>query len=130
MKKLRYSFFFVVGIFMFWSIGCWMPQAVSLTKKQMDLSEQIHKPVDVVWNAALNAAKDLAIMVDEKTFDGKKGIISGHKGELNFIRIHIEQLEPELILVGVQARKKAFTLKLQIENAQVILDQIKKICTK
>lgn len=130
MKKSRYLFFFVMGIFMLWTIGCWLPQAVSETKKQMDLAEQINKPVDVVWNATLDAAEDLAITVDEKTFDGKKGIISGHKEEMNFIRIHIEQLEPELTLVGVQARKEAFTLKLQIENARVILDQIKKILAK
>lgn len=130
MRKQHFFFLFLLGIFILWSIGCWLPKAIDETKKQMDLSDQIHEPVDIVWNAANNAAEDLSIIIDDKTFDGKKGVISGHKDELDFIRIHIEKLEPELTLVGVQARKKAFTLKLQKENAKVILDKIKDNCSK
>jgi len=127
MKKPIYFLF--IGLILFSTSGCAAYFGVKQSKKQMDLAEQINRPADVVWEASLGAAEELAIAVDGKEFDGKKGFISGHTGELNFIRIHVEQLEPELTLVGIQARTSAvpWTNKgFKREFAQSIMEQIKK----
>ena len=125
MKKTFYFLFIVMILFS--TFGCvWIGSAKS-AKKTMDLGEQINRTAFDVWNASLSAAEKLAIIVDEKEFDGMKGLISGHTDKLGFVRIHIEQLEPELTIVGIQARTSSWPFSnagFDKEFAKSILAQI------
>ena len=126
MKKSIY--FLMIVMFIFYAYGCGMYFGYKQDLARMDLSDQINRPIDDVWQASLNAAEELGIIVDEKEFNGKKGIISGHVGDIDFIRILIEYLKPEVTLIGIQARTSPAPLLnngYKIEFAQSIMEQVK-----
>lgn len=61
--------------------------------------------MDGVREADLLTAEELGLTVDrQKPLGELQLVISGHTDRLGYIRIHIEQLEPDLSLVGVSAR--------------------------
>lgn len=125
MKKPFY--FLLMVMFLFTAFGCSVWYGSRQAKVTMDLGEQIHRSAFDVWNASLSAAEKLAIFIDDREFDGKKGLVSGHTNRLGFVRIHIEHLEPELTIVGIQARTSSFPWSskgFDLEFSKSILAQI------
>ena len=131
MKKLILLLIFLA--FIFDSDGCiYMVGAVAAAnqeKERMDISDQLYVSVDDLWDASLKVAEVLGIIVDKKEFDGRKGLISGHVGEIDFIRIHLERIKAKDSVVGIQARTSSTPLGrkgYKEEFAKSIMEQIKK----
>jgi len=126
----RFLYVLFIGVALFVTYGCPVSMYLGLQdeKIQMDLAEQVYGHIDDVWQASLNATQELKITVDDKMLEEKKGLIIGHTNELGFVRIHLEQLELELVLIGIQARKSSTIIFGGVNRvfAHTLLQQIKK----
>jgi hypothetical protein len=128
--KTKKLFYFFLTILLFFMSGCLVYQGYQYSKRTSDVSDQIYFPPDKVWSASLAAVDELSIVLDEKEFDGKNGFILGHKQELNYIKIDVELIEPEIVLLGVSARKSVYpwsSAGYDEDFASELLEHIKNI---
>lgn len=103
------------------------PLLIDQEKHTLDWVGQAAAPVDYAWRAALKTAEDLSISVDSQVFDSHEGMISGHSGRLEFIRIYVSQVTPDSTRIGIQARTCSYPLYksgYDIDFAQSIMDKI------
>jgi hypothetical protein len=95
----------------------------------MDLIGQAPAPVEYAWEGAIKATEDVDIAVDAQDFDGVEGLIRGHAGALEFIRIYVSRVTPKSTRIGIQARTSSYPLSrsgYDRDFAQTMMEQIQR----